>query len=148
LIGEITKDGNDAAEKLVELVARSRFAQNIQLIMLQGITLAGFNVVNVLYAHAQLGLPILLVARKQPDMEAIRRALNHIPDGQQKWGWIEQLGPMESVAQVYVQRVGLTLAQAAAVVKQYAVEGWIPEPLRVAHLIAGAVAEGHSRGRA
>jgi hypothetical protein len=55
---------------------------------------------------------------------------------------------MEPAGPVYVQRVGLSLDQAAAVVKRLAIEGSLPEPLRVAHLIAGAIAEGQSRGRA
>lgn len=147
LVGEVEKDGLDAAERLVELVAQSKFAQNVQLVMLQGITLAGFNVVDVFYVQQQLELPVLVVSRRQPDMAAIRQALTRVRGGAQKWAWIERLGPMESVGQVYVQRVGLALEQARAVVEQFTVEGWIPEPLRTAHLIAGAIAEGQSRGR-
>lgn len=37
---------------------------------------------------------------------------------------------------------------AAETIERFAIEGSLPEPLRVAHLIAGAVAEGQSRGRA
>jgi endonuclease V-like protein UPF0215 family len=55
---------------------------------------------------------------------------------------------MEPIAHVHVQRVGLTLAQAETVVKQFTTIGHIPEPLRVAHLIAGAIGSGHSSGRA
>jgi endonuclease V-like protein UPF0215 family len=54
---------------------------------------------------------------------------------------------MEPCGGVFVQRVGLTVAQAAAVVERLAIHGRIPEPLRVAHLIAGALARGASRGR-
>ncbi len=148
LIGEVDKDGGDAAPKLAALVAESRFAQNVQLIMLQGITLAGFNVVDVFYLHQQLELPVLVVSRRQPDMAAVRDALlAKIPDGQAKWAIIERLGPMEPAGQVYVQRVGLSPAEAEAVVEGFCLEGWIPEPLRTAHLIAGAVVEGQSRGR-
>jgi hypothetical protein len=42
----------------------------------------------------------------------------------------------------------LSLGQAAAVIEELAVHGNIPEPLRTAHLIAGAMATGQSRGRA
>jgi endonuclease V-like protein UPF0215 family len=148
LVGEVEKDGLDAAQKLVELVAQSKFAQNVQLVMLQGITLAGFNVVDVFHVHKQLELPVLVVSRKQPDMAAIREALlTRVRGGAEKWALIERLGPMEAVGQVYVQRVGLSLEQARAVVEQFTVEGWIPEPLRTAHLIAGAIVEGQSRGR-
>lgn len=42
LIGEVEKDGFDSATRLIELIGGSKFAEHIQLIMLQGITLAGF----------------------------------------------------------------------------------------------------------
>jgi endonuclease V-like protein UPF0215 family len=149
LVGEVEKDGLNAADELAALVKQSKFAANLHLVMLQGIALAGFNVVDVFALHTQLDLPILVVSRKQPDMEAIKDALlTRVRGGQKKWEIIERLGPMEPAASAYVQRVGLTLEQAAAVVKRLAVEGSIPEPLRVAHLIAGAIGDGQSRGRA
>jgi endonuclease V-like protein UPF0215 family len=55
---------------------------------------------------------------------------------------------MEALAGVYVQRVGLTKAQAQATIKRHRLQGNIPEPVRVAHLIAGALERGCSRGRA
>ena len=149
LVGEVEKDGTDAAEKLAALVRQSKFMPNLHLVMLQGIALAGFNVVDVFALHEQLDLPILVVSRRMPNMEAIKDALlNKVCDGQVKWAIIEKLGPMEPAGPVYVQRVGLTLDQAEAVVRRLAIEGSIPEPLRVAHLIAGAIADGQSRGRA
>ncbi len=149
LIGEVEKDGLDAARKLVALIEQSKFAPNIHLIMLQGIAFAGFNVVDVFYLHEQLNLPVLVVSRKLPNMKAVRDALQmKVRGGQEKWAMIERLGPMEPAGQVYVQRVGLALEQAAEIVKRFTVEGYLPEPLRVAHLIAGAVVKGQSRGRA
>ncbi len=147
LIGEVEKDGSDAADRLAALIAQSRFAGHIQLILLQGIALAGFNVVDVFELHERLGLPILVVARRRPDMEAIREALkSHIAHGEQKWRVIARLGRMEPLGPVFVQRVGLSSDQAAAVMAQFAVYGNIPEPLRTAHMIAGALVSGHSRG--
>lgn len=149
LVGAVEKDGSDATRQLVTLIGRSKFYENLNLIMLQGIALAGFNVVDVFALHAQLDLPVLVVVRRQPDMAAVRHALlNNVPDGPSKWALIERLGPMEPVRDVYVQQVGLTLAQAGAVLRQFTVEGHIPEPLRTAHLIAGAIVDGESRGRA
>lgn len=148
LVGEVERDGSDAAEKLARLVAGSKFAANAQLIMLQGIALAGFNVVDVFYLHQQLGLPILVVSRKLPDLPAVRNALiTQVPGGAQKWALISQLGPMEAAGHVYVQRLGLTIEQATTVIAQFAVYSHIPEPLRAAHLIAGAITNGQSRGK-
>ena len=148
LIGEVRRDGTDAAKKLAALISQSKFAESVQLIMLQGIALAGFNVVDIFELYAQLKRPILIVCRKQPDMNSIRNALLHMRGGLRKWALIEKLGPMEPAANVYVQRVGLTLRQAVTVVEQFTLTGNIPEPLRVAHMIAGAVMTGQSSGRA
>ena len=148
LMGEVTKDGSDAAKRLIRLIIKSKFAESIQLVMLQGIAMAGFNVVDVCAVHEQIGVPVLVVSRKVPDMNAIKAALMNIRGGQRKWALIEKLGPMKPVEKVFVQCVGLTVKQAAAVVKEFTVTGNVPEPLRVAHLIAGAVVDGESRGRA
>ncbi len=148
LIGEVTKDGRDAANQLIKLVTSSKFAENLHLIMLQGIAFGGFNVIDVFALHEALQLPVLVVARKQPNMSAVRSALlTRIPHGAEKWAIIDKLGPMEPVDSVFVQRVGLDLPQATAVVRRTAIHGNIPEPLRTAHLIAGALTDGQSRGR-
>ena len=53
---------------------------------MQGIAFAGFNVVDVHTLHCALGLPVLVVARRRPDLAAIRRALvNHVRGGARKW---------------------------------------------------------------
>jgi endonuclease V-like protein UPF0215 family len=54
---------------------------------------------------------------------------------------------MEPVAGVFVQRVGLEVQAAERVIERLSVNANIPEPLRTAHLIAGGVATGQSRGR-
>lgn len=147
LIGEVEKDGFDAAARLAELIAGSRFAGHIQLIILQGIAFGGFNVVDVFALNRRLGLPVLVVARRQPNMAAIRDTLiSHIHRGQAKWAVIDRLGEMEPVGSVFVQRVGISREQAAEVMDRFAINGNIPEPLRTAHMIASALVYGHSRG--
>lgn len=150
VVGAVDKDGSDAAESLARLVSGSRFAGYPQLIMLQGITMAGFNVVDLGHLHRALALPVLAVSRRLPDLAAIRKALleTGLPQGERKWALIEQAGPMEPAGRAYVQRAGLSLEEAAAVVERFSIYGNLPEPLRTAHLIAGAIAEGQSRGKA
>jgi len=148
LVGEIEKDGDDATRRLTHLVSRSKFYQHARLLMLQGITMGGFNVVDILGLHRQLDLPVLVVARRKPNWEAIRRALvQHLPGGHEKWDLIEAAGVMEPVGDVFIQRVGLTRTQAITTVDQWSIHSRIPEPLRCAHLIAGAIATGQSRNR-
>jgi endonuclease V-like protein UPF0215 family len=126
----------------------SRFVSHTQLLMLQGIAFAGFNVVDLHNLYQATGIPVLVVARRAPNLAAIKKALlNRVPGGQRKWALIEEAGPPEPIAGVYIQRVGLTLAEAAATIQRFAIYSAIPEPLRSAHIIAGGVAGGRSRQR-
>jgi endonuclease V-like protein UPF0215 family len=145
----VRRDGADATRALTERIGGSRFAAHTRLVMFQGIALAGFNVIDIHALHEALGIPVLVVARRPPRLAAIRAALlDHVPGGARKWALVEKAGPMEATAGVMVQRAGLTLPEATAAIEGLAVNGRIPEPLRVAHLVAGGVTTGQSRGRA
>lgn len=139
LRGRVRRDGANAARVMASMIASSKFVEHVQLVMLQGIAVAGFNVVDVFALHELTRLPILVVSKRLPDMNAIRDALlTRVPGGARKWRILERLGPMERCEGVYVQRVGLTIEQCAAIVRKFAVNGREPEPLRVAHLVASA----------
>ncbi len=147
LIGRVRRDGRNATRNLASLVQESRWAGHVQVILLQGIALAGFNVIDVQGLARATGLPVLVVARRRPDSDAMRRALEALPGGRRKWRLIERPGPMEPAGGVYVQRAGLTLEEAVRVLETFTTRGGIPEPLRAAHAIAGALVYGESRGR-
>lgn len=149
LVSRVRRDGANATRALVEMISGCRFRQHLQGVLLQGIALAGFNVVDIHELNERLGLPILVVARHQPDLEAVRRALlNRVAGGRRKWGLIQRAGPMEPLESLHVQRAGMTRAEARAVIERLTVHGNLPEPIRVAHIFAGALVTGESRGRA
>ncbi len=148
LIGKVRKDGANSAKKIVELVKGSKFNEHVQLVMLQGISVAGFNVVDTQFVFQELRRPVLVVARRRPEPEKMKKALlDNLPGGRRKWKLVERLGPMEPCLNCYVQRVGLSRKDAEKVIKFTAIYGSIPEPLRVAHLVAGALGTGVSSGR-
>ncbi len=149
LSGKVRRDGVNATRTIARLVSESRYREHLQAVLLQGITFAGFNVVDLGGLHEALHLPVITVSRRQPDMAAIRRALlQHVPGGQRKWRLIEKAGPIEAAAGVYVQRAGISLVDTEALVQRFALNGNLPEPLRTAHLIAGGIVQGESRHRA
>ena len=53
---------------------------------------------------------------------------------------------MEPLGAMFVQRVGLSLGEAADLIRATTLHGNLPEPLRLAHIIAGGVTLGVSRG--
>ncbi|AZI43574.1 DUF99 family protein [Deinococcus psychrotolerans] len=147
--GKVRRDGRNSAAELTRLVDTCLFRPHLHLILLQGVALAGFNVVDAHKLSRDTGLPVMVVARREPDMERIRAALlDKVPGGKRKWRLIEKLGPMEELRSVYVQRVGLSIKDAGVALHHLTLTGNIPEPLRAAHLIAGGIGTGHSRGRA
>jgi endonuclease V-like protein UPF0215 family len=160
---------------MVALVEASPFRAHVRAVMLQGIAVAGFNVVDICGLSESLGLPVLVVTRRPPDLAAVRRALFSdapalrppVHGAARKWRLIERAGAVEPLGvshralrrvpptglrgaapKLWVQRAGLTLAEARVLVAATTLHGNIPEPLRLAHIIAGGVATGWSHGRA
>jgi len=149
LSDKVRRDGINTTRTIVRLVSKSHYHEHLQAVLLQGITFAGFNVVDLQAAFDALQLPIIAVSRRQPDMEAVRNALlDHVPGGQRKWRLIQKAGPVEPAAGVYVQRAGISLRDTETLIERLALNGRLPEPLRTAHLIAGGIAQGESRHRA
>lgn len=149
LATRVRRDGVNATERLAACLIGSRFRPQLHAILLQGIALAGFNVVDIHRLRQLTGLPVLVAARRLPDLQAIRQALlSKVPGGGKKWRLIEAAGPMEPLGGIYVQRAGLGLEEAGALLASSQRHGKLPEPLRVAHLIAGGVTRGESRHRA
>ena len=149
VVDRVRRDGVNATARVAAMVRGSRFDGHIHAVLLNGIALAGFNVIDLAALHRAIARPVLVVARKEPDLRAIRRALlTRVPGGAAKWARIQAAGPMEPLEGVWVQRAGLGLDEAARLLRDSRVEGLVPEPIRVAHLIAGAMIRGVSHGRA
>jgi endonuclease V-like protein UPF0215 family len=135
------RDGANATDALAAMISRSRFAAHTRLVMMEGIALAGFNVVDLHALAERLGMAVLVVSKREPNIPAVRHALlEKVPGGARKWKLIEKAGPMEPCANLFVQRAGLSMEEATAVIRRLAVHGRLPEPVRVAHLVASALA--------
>jgi uncharacterized protein len=147
--GFVRRDGANATERMIELVQTSQFVEHIQAVLLQGIAVGGFNVIDVHALAAALAVPVLVLMRRRPRLDSMRAALaNHIPGAARKWSLIEAAGPIEPLGNVFCQRAGLSLREAHGLVAATTLHGNLPEALRLAHLIAGGVTTGKSRGRA
>ena len=137
----VRRDGADATRSLAAMVKGSRFAEHTRLVLLEGIALAGFNVVDIHGLADALGMAVLIVVKRKPDMEAVERALlERVRGGRRKWALIKKAGDMEPVAGCWIQRAGIEVDDAAEVIRSLAVHGRMPEPLRVAHLVANTLA--------
>jgi len=146
LRAKVRRDGTDSTRAIAAMVSSSRFAAHTRLLLLEGISLAGFNVVDLHGLRAALGIAVLVVVKRMPDMNAVRHALlERVRGGARKWALIEKAGPMEPLGNLFVQRAGIERAEAEVVLRELAVHGRLPEPVRVAHLVASVLAVGQAR---
>jgi hypothetical protein len=113
--------------------------------MLDGVTFAGFNVVDTLKLHERTHLPVIAVTREQPDFTDIRAALENLPSTEERWKAIKDANKVVQVVThpgekaIFMQVSGLHVKVARRIVKNTATRSNIPEPLRVAHLVASGV---------
>ncbi len=148
VIRETVRDGDLATSAIASMAIGTRFQGHLQMLMLHGITFGGFDVVDLAELHETLRLPILIVARKKPNLDAVRRALENVADAEARWKRIESAGEMEPCGALFVQRAGLSMHEAEATLSLHTRYGNLPEPLRVAHFVGAAVVRGESHGSA
>jgi len=149
LSGRVRRDGANSTDTLIELVGGGKFREHVRAVLLQGIALAGFNVVDINRLSEELDVPVVVTVRRHPRLSMVKDALfDRTPGAARKWKLVERAGPLEQLGAMWVQRVGLTADETTALLRATTLHGNLPEPLRLAHLIAGGVTTGQSRGRA
>ena len=142
---EILVDGFDATERISNMITSSPHYEQLRVIMLNGITFAGFNVVDIKALNAMTGLPVIAVTREKPDLPLIRKALKHLPRSEERWKAVLNAGEISEVStrkedeKVYLHAAGVSLVDAEKIVRLTSTRSNIPEALRVAHLIASGI---------
>jgi endonuclease V-like protein UPF0215 family len=139
----IAIDGFDATQQLASMINDSPHCKQLRLVMLNGITFAGFNVVDIKKLNLATKLPVIALTRDKPDLEAIHKALNNLPKSEERWRMILEAGEIHEVRckgkQLYLGLAGISLADAREIVELTSIRSSFPEPLRVAHLIASGI---------
>ncbi len=136
-------DGLDATSQIASMINNSPHHKQLRLVMLNGITLAGFNLVDIHQLSSAIGLPVVALTETQPDLDAIRKALDNLPDTQARWDIVFRAGQIHEVKcrgkRLFMVLAGVSLSDAKTVVELTATRSCLPEPLRVAHLVASGI---------
>jgi endonuclease V-like protein UPF0215 family len=142
---KIAVDGFDATEKIASMITNSSHYRQLRVIMLNGITFGGFNVVDIKALNAKTGLPVVAVTREKPNLTEIHEALKHLPKSEERWSAVLNAGELVEVAtrhgkeRVYVHAAGISAEDARRVLRLTSTRSNVPEALRVAHLIASGL---------
>lgn len=140
-------DGSDSTTKIARMVRKSRFYPQLQAIMLNGIAVGGFNVIDIRKLHKATKIPVIAVMRSLPEAGSMKSTLIKI-GMPEKAVLIDNAGEIHRAGNIFVQLAGITLARANELLKISCTRSNIPEPVRVAHLIAAGIRLGESRGKA
>jgi len=140
-------DGEDAARFLADWVGGLRFASALHGVVLGGVTIAGLGVVDVAEMSRRLQLPVMVVNRKRPEDGPLVEAL--CAAGLEARIPILESAPgaWETAEGLHVAHAGTSREEAERTLSATLNKSQLPEPLRLAHLVATAMARGQSRGR-
>ncbi len=148
LWGRARRDGWNATDALAAMLDGSKFRDQVSVVLLDGIAVGGFNVVDLARLHTRTGLPCVAVMRKVPDLAAMRRVIDRLPDPARRLARIARAGEIYQRAPFVFQVQGEDVEVTAKVLAHLTREGHVPEALRMAHLIGSAVMLGESGRRA
>ena len=142
---KITVDGLDATQNIADMITRSPHFRQLRVVMLNGLTFGGFNVVDIKSLNNQTRLPVIAVTDKKPNLTEIRSALTHLPNSQERWSAIVNAGEIFPVfthagkQRIYAEVAGIARDMAEEVLRLTATRSKVPEALRVAHLVASGI---------
>ena len=148
LWGRVRRDGWNATAVLSELLVGSKFLPQVHLVLLDGISLGGFNVVDLPRLAAAVGRPCLAVMRRPPDLAAVEAAVRRLPRARTRLELLRRAGAIHRLGGFVFQVQGAEPSEAAAALARLTDRGAVPEPLRLAHLIGAAIRTGESGRRA
>jgi uncharacterized protein len=139
--GWIRVDGVDGTDRALRLL--SSFSLTSCPILLAGVTFGGFNLIDPRRLEKRFRTPTIVVVGSRPDNRSVKRALvRHFSDWRERWQVIRSLGPLRSVRTVasenpiFYEAFGCSSSVARKILIGWALVSRIPEPLRVAGLVA------------
>lgn len=145
-------DGEDATQRIADLVASTRFRPMLRAVFLNGVTMGGFNVVELDALHGSFGIPIVAIVRDEPDEAKVAAALKkHFPDHERRGRLLKRMKPMpvrNGRHTVWASFRGIDASAVPGLLAAATVRGAIPEPLRLAHVVASGIQRGESKGAA
>jgi hypothetical protein len=136
---KIEVDALNASQKICEMIKNSRFEKQVKCVLLHGINFAGFNIADISLISKELSVPVIVCFKKKPNILKIRNALKNFPDFKKRIELIEKAPKIKPFNSIFFQCMGCTEIEAKKIINKTLLNSSMPEPLRLAHLIASGV---------
>ncbi|MFB6145254.1 MAG: DUF99 family protein [Candidatus Nanohaloarchaea archaeon] len=133
---DVDVDGYDATEKVIGLYRKCNNPRQIKAVLTDGVSFAGFNIVDIVKVSEEIDTPVVAVTSNKPDRKRFRNAMERSGNYDEKF---EKLGDFETLelkdGELYFQYSGCDRKDAEQMIKKSTIHGLTPEPVRVAHII-------------
>lgn len=129
-------DSDNATEKLIELHDDCNNTGQIKAVLIDGISFAGFNIVDLEKASEKLEKPVIAVTKNSPDRESFRDTMERTGNYDEVFEGLEDPLNLElKDGTCFLQFSGCSEDEACEIVKACIIHGQVPEAVRVADLI-------------
>lgn len=147
LLDYVTIDGLDATIATYRIIEKSCYLYDIQAVLLDGVTYAGFNIIDPRKLYNLTNTPMVVVFRHKLDLDRIKSALEkHFFDHRYRYEVIETIYsqstelPLEHIPTILrIYSIGIGIAKAKEIVLKLCKVFADPYPLRIADRIASAL---------
>jgi endonuclease V-like protein UPF0215 family len=146
--GRLRQDGWNSTGALARLLVGGKFLPQLHLVLLDGISFGGLNLVDLPALASRLDRPCVAVMRRAPDLVGMERAIRRLPGAARRLALLAAAGPLHRRGPFTFQVAGADPDDVGRALARLADRGAVPEPLRLAHLVGAAVRRGESGRRA
>jgi len=145
---QITVGGMDATAGILRLF-RSLHRADINVLMLNGCVISWFNIIDLNEVYNKLNIPLICLTYEESGVKSATLE-THIArhfDARERDSRIEiykRLGDRIQIKlkgnfEIFVRFLGMEKVEADALVRKFTIQGKVPEPLRVAKIVARAL---------
>jgi hypothetical protein len=143
--GMVSVGGTDATDTILEMI-RTLERRDINVVLLSGCVIAWFNVIDPGQIFNESKIPVICVTYEESD-GLLGDLRHHFPEDEARIQAYQRLGERVPVdlggnQTIYLRAAGIGYPDAARFCRDFTLEGKIPEPLRVARLLARQVFSG------
>jgi len=141
--GSATIEGDDATDVIIKMHEKLN-RDDLSFVLISGLVISMYNIVNIHQIYQKLKIPIIGVTYQESEGldEAIK---HHFPNSyDEKLEKYHKLGRREKITlhtshDIFVRIEGCALDEAKRLLDSFTLQGTMPEPLRVAQMLAHAI---------
>ncbi|MGB9703580.1 MAG: DUF99 family protein [Candidatus Micrarchaeales archaeon] len=134
----VKKDGKDSTIKIIKMIKNSKFKNQIRIVVIHSLMLAGFNIVDLEKIEKELNVIAISVTKTKPSKRKVEVALKKL--GLKRIKLIKKVEVVK-YKNFFIQ--GINVKQKLKQLKDID----FLTPLRIAHKIASGLGKGESDGR-